>query len=45
MEVDIKELVERETGRSAATFLSDHDVEKDIAIEVVLFDGSDGESA
>jgi uncharacterized protein YbcI len=44
MEADIKSLVKRETGRSISAFLSDHDVEKDIAIEVVLFESSNGEA-
>jgi uncharacterized protein YbcI len=36
MEDDIRALVERSLGRESASFLSDHDVERDIAIEVVV---------
>ena len=37
MRKDISTLVETATGRETETFLSDHDVVADIAIEVVLF--------
>ena len=38
MSREIVELVERVTGRRGASFLSDHDVESDVAIELVLFE-------
>ena len=39
---EIRELVESSTGRRARSFQSDHDLETDIAVEVVLFeDGGD----
>jgi uncharacterized protein YbcI len=37
MRKDITTLVEETTGRRASAFLSDHDTEKDVAIEVVVF--------
>jgi uncharacterized protein YbcI len=37
MREDIENLVSEVTGRKAGTFLSDHDVEKDVAVEVVIF--------
>src|SRR5215213_1961267 len=37
MRNEISGVVENATGRKTGTFLSDHDVEADIAIEVVLF--------
>ncbi len=38
MSADVKELVERVTGRKALTLLSDHDVEQDIAMETVVLE-------
>ncbi len=38
MSDEIIRLVEETTGRKAAGFLSDHDVENDIAIETVLLE-------
>jgi uncharacterized protein YbcI len=40
MRKDITELVEEVTGRTTASFLSDHDTENDVAIEVVVFAGA-----
>ena len=37
---EIRALVERATGQRALTLLSDHDVARDIAIEVVVFEGA-----
>ena len=37
MREDITAVVETATGRECATFLSDHNVESDIAVEMVLF--------
>ena len=37
---EVIELVERATGRTALTLLSDHDVERDLAVEVVVFEGA-----
>jgi uncharacterized protein YbcI len=38
MRRDIIDLVERATGRKAKSFLSDHDVHTDTAVEVVVFE-------
>ena len=38
MRDEIRKLVEDVTGRKAHAFLSDHDVERDLAIEVVLLE-------
>jgi uncharacterized protein YbcI len=38
METDIRHLVERVMGRDSRVFLSDHDVEQDIAIECVVLE-------
>ena len=40
MRRDITALVERVTGRTADSFLSDQDTENDVAVEVVVFAGS-----
>ena len=37
MAEDITQLVERVTGRPAKAMLSDHNVEKDVAVEMVMF--------
>ena len=37
MRSEITELVERVTGREAASFMSDHDVLTDAAVEMVVF--------
>ena len=37
MRKDITTLVERVTGRPTASFLSDHDTVKDVAVEMVVF--------
>lgn len=37
MRDEIKALVEDVTGRKAASFLSDHDTEPDVAVEIVVF--------
>jgi uncharacterized protein YbcI len=37
MRKDITALVEEVTGRTTASFLSDHDTDHDVAIEVVVF--------
>ncbi len=37
MRADITTLVESVTGRRAASFLSDHDTEPDVAVEMVVF--------
>jgi uncharacterized protein YbcI len=37
MRRDITALVERVTGRTTESFLSDHDTENDVAVEVVVF--------
>lgn len=37
MRGDITELVERVTGRKALSFVSDHEVEHDFAVEMVIF--------
>lgn len=36
MRSDITELVEKVTGRECAAFLSDHDTETDVAVEMVV---------
>ena len=41
MRSDITELVERVTGRSTASFLSDHDTVNDVAVEMVVFADAD----
>ena len=41
MRDDIIGLVEQVMGRKARTLLSDHDVERDIAIETVIFESED----
>ena len=38
MSAEVTELVERVTGRKALTLLSDHDVERDIAVETVVLE-------
>ena len=38
MRADITTLVEEVTGRKTASFLSDHDTEKDVAVEIVVFE-------
>jgi len=38
MRDDITELVERVTERKCQSFLSDHDAENDVAVEMVVFD-------
>lgn len=35
---EVRRLVEQATGRSTVTLLSDHDVDRDIAVEVVVFE-------
>lgn len=45
MEIDIKRFVDEVTGLKATTFLSDHDVEQDVAIEVVLLAPRDQRAA
>jgi uncharacterized protein YbcI len=37
MQEDITKLVEETTGRNTCAFLSDHDVEEDVAVEMVVF--------
>ena len=41
MRNDITALVERVTGRTTASFLSDHDAVKDVAVEMVVFADAD----
>jgi len=38
MRADITTLVEEVTGRKTASFLSDHDTDNDVAVEIVVFE-------
>jgi uncharacterized protein YbcI len=41
MRQDLRVAIERATGRKVKTFLSDHDIDQDVAVEILVFENLD----